>query len=295
MLPNLIVPGMTKSGTTALWRMFSKHPEFSVSVEKECRYFTRHLRSRIHIKKTNDYSTKYFFDGFSSLNEYISSFAAYTDSAKWMVDISNDYSFFTDFILDDLVAEYEKQNQELPKILFLVRRPSERVLSQHAHNLRTGVTSDSLDDLLLHNHNIFYMPWTMNYKKILTEYSNIKTWIDREFDCKIIEMHELKEQSKLDNIAGWLSLANPIMPTDEIVSRHISPRGKVSQLLVSKIFMSYSASVFAKRLPKKARIMLRTAAYALLFRRVKSEQKLDLLNEADVEYENLLNLLIDCR
>jgi len=85
------------------------------------------------------------------------------------------------------------------------------------------------------------------------------------------------------------------MQTNEMTSDNITPRSELTQFLVSKILITYNASTLAKRLPKRLRNLLRTATYAFLFKKTENKQKPKLLYDADVEYEKLLDFLVDYR
>lgn len=201
MLPNLIVVGMTKCGTTALHDIFRKSKSVHVPNIKECRYFTHRLRKNEGINK--DYSSIYFNSGVENIQDYKNLF---NPRFKINADISNDYSFFYEDAILEIKKTYEAASQPLPKILFLLKKPSSRILSQYLHNVRIGVESRTLNKALEEVGAKPSSAWTIDYQSMFQEYEGVIRWSEEFNDVKITTWKDLYLNSGLLSLSRWLDI-----------------------------------------------------------------------------------------
>ena len=264
MLPNLIIPGMTKCGTTALWEKMCAHPEFSISKIKESRYFTKDLRKSINFKSYSDYSSNYFFNGFNDNIKFINSFQKIDNKIKWRVDFSNDYSFFAKWSIPAIKKEYFESRCNLPKILFLLREPSKRIRSQVNHNIRNG---DIYIDkpILLNKRNHLDLPWTTNYGQMINEYKSIQIWKDDGFEVKVITMEELSSIEIMKRLSDWLELQKPLEILEKKTSKYLVTKDKNSANIIRFIIKIYNSSIITKNFFRPFKNLVKNILVKILF------------------------------
>lgn len=104
-----------KCGTTALAHILNQHKDISVHIEKEPNWFTK--------RNWND-----------NLNKYHSGFSP---AKKW-IDASTHYSKVPES--DEEVAERIHQYNPNSKIIYIIRQPIDRIVSDYLHLYQRGYT-----------------------------------------------------------------------------------------------------------------------------------------------------------
>jgi hypothetical protein len=123
-LPNLIVIGGLKCGTTSLHHYLSLHPEISMSRPKELNFFVAELNWDLG----RDW------------------YASHFDRAAPVRGESSPH--YTNLPRFAGVAERMRALLEDARILYMVRDPIDRMLSQYVHNVGGGYESRGLDEAL---------------------------------------------------------------------------------------------------------------------------------------------------
>ena len=123
-LPNLIVIGGLKCGTTSLHHYLSLHPEISMSRPKELNFFVAELNWDLG----GDWYASHFDRGAPVRGE---SSPHYTNLPRFAG-----------------VAERMRGLLEDARIVYMVRDPIDRMLSQYVHNVGGGYESRALDEAL---------------------------------------------------------------------------------------------------------------------------------------------------
>jgi len=134
MLPNIVIAGAPRCGTTALFEYLSEHPEVSVSRLKETSYFideeyysSRFLQSKL---------PKYFSH---PLSEYEKFFENSNGGGKVIIEASPDYLYQVDALAS--LAQLKSN----PKVIFILRKPSSRVYSMYKFSQgQLGIISDQM-------------------------------------------------------------------------------------------------------------------------------------------------------
>ena len=127
-IPNFVVIGAAKSGTTSLHGWLSQHPQIFVPRQKELHFFAAPwLRENCH----GPGDTRVLQDLATTRDEYL---AHYRDAAGYSAigDISP--SYFAWWPSRDAIREH----LGTPRILLLLRDPVEKAFSQYTHLLRDG-------------------------------------------------------------------------------------------------------------------------------------------------------------
>jgi hypothetical protein len=125
-LPNFLVVGAPRTGTTSMYRYLSEHPEVYLPAKKELHYFTHdYLTANSNGPKDKE------FRYCQTLDEYKVFFQRVPSGAKAVGDISPSYLFFPQCIprIKDLLGENVK-------IMIMLRNPIERTFSNYLHMVR---------------------------------------------------------------------------------------------------------------------------------------------------------------
>lgn len=158
-VPFYFMPGVTKSATTWLWKVFIEHPEVCTSHQLDrINFFS------LHYQKGFDWYGAHF---------------NFQSSHKLFLDPTPEY------IKDPLAPERISRFRPDAKFIFTLRNPIERALSLWWHQKRKGRINYDFDDLFLRK-NIgsfmlydewiisgFYMHWIDQYLKLFPA-ENIK-------------------------------------------------------------------------------------------------------------------------
>jgi hypothetical protein len=122
-LPNFLIIGAAKSGTSALYTYVKQHPEIFMSTPKELRYFSY---TGPH---SPDIDRSYLHEGVTILNEYESYFNGVVDE-RIIGEASPMYLYI------DGTAERIKEIIPNVKMLAIIRNPVDRAFSAYTHALR---------------------------------------------------------------------------------------------------------------------------------------------------------------
>jgi hypothetical protein len=124
MLPNLIIIGAQKCGTSALHHYLGLHPEISMSEEKELNFF---------LEDKNWPLGRAWYE------------SNFTGQARIYGEASPDYTNYPTF-----GGVPERMHALVPdaKLIYMVRHPIERIVSQYMHNRWSGVETRSIDEAI---------------------------------------------------------------------------------------------------------------------------------------------------
>jgi hypothetical protein len=138
-LPNFIVIGAPKSGTTSLYFYLKQHPDVFLPVRKELHYFSYALvRENLHGPGDRDVLNWLC----SNKQDYCSHYAA-VKTEKMVGEISPSYLYYSQ------VSERIRSELGDIKIIAMLRNPVEKAFSQYMHLVREGRESLSFYDALM--------------------------------------------------------------------------------------------------------------------------------------------------
>ena len=123
-LPNLIIGGCHKSGTTSLFNYLKDHPEVSFGIKKEIHYFTP-LRYGGEVPDPAIYED--FFRNSSK-------------ETKYLIDASPSYLYGEARLVSNMFELLES-----PRVIFIFRNPTERFVSFVKKRILEGTLSHDLD------------------------------------------------------------------------------------------------------------------------------------------------------
>lgn len=126
MLPNFLVIGAMKAGTTSLWQYLRGHPDVFMPEQKEIQFFSEHEWWR-----GLDWYEQLFDPAgtASAIGEASPSYTRYPHSAEAADRIAK--------VLPDA------------KLLYVIRQPVDRIVSQYRHETSLGTEDRAIDDAVL--------------------------------------------------------------------------------------------------------------------------------------------------
>lgn len=175
-LPNFLIVGAAKCGTTSLYYYLKEHPEIFLSNKKELRF----LSSMPGNFKgpgddlVNNTITK-------SFSEYIKNFSE-AKSEKVIGDVSPDYLYYY-----KISIENAKKYLDNPRIIIILRNPIDRAFSQYLHFLRDGRECLSFEESLeaAEKRKEDNWEWAWQYLEVGFYYKQVKAYIDNFSEVKI--------------------------------------------------------------------------------------------------------------
>ena len=179
-LPDFIIVGVSRSGTTSIYRALIQHPNIFFSYRKEPFFFN------------GPYFQNYSEDkcAIGTIDEYIRLFAE--ASGKMIGEASTTYLYSFETVIPNLKKIYGIKYKDI-KIIIMLRNPAERAFSHYKSYVRD--TRESLDfeeaikaDMIERRREILsgydYVGFGMYYKQVkafLEHFSNAKVFIYEDF------------------------------------------------------------------------------------------------------------------
>jgi hypothetical protein len=136
-LPNFLIIGAAKSGTTALYQFLLEHPEIYMSPDKEPHYFALSRKTITFTGPGSDYLNSRI----RTLSEYERLFADVTNE-RAVGEASTQYLYFPWTALNI--------RHHLPdvKLIAILRNPVDRAYSAYLHRVKRGLEQLSFEDAL---------------------------------------------------------------------------------------------------------------------------------------------------
>jgi hypothetical protein len=131
MLPDFLVIGAQRSGTSSLYRYLGWHPDVLSPLRKETEYFTRE-----YVRGEGWYRAHFPLDARAALRARLRSSTSVTFEAT------------PDYLFHPLTPERAAHLLPDAKLVVLLRDPVERAFSHYRHMVRLGFETLSFDDAL---------------------------------------------------------------------------------------------------------------------------------------------------
>jgi hypothetical protein len=186
-LPNFIIGGAMKSGTSSMHAMLAQHPDIFIPTE-EIGFFDidniiEHYDFSFYDKKSRQWTTqdmntntKLLWDWYSSKFEM--------GAGKILGEDS------TSYLTSKFAAQRIGYQDKEIKLIFMLRQPSKRAYSNYHHLIRSGIIAHSFEDVLQYHPNLVLR--RSLYKDQLEAYYR---FIPKE-NIKIVVFEDLIENSK---------------------------------------------------------------------------------------------------
>lgn len=229
MLPNFIIAGTTRSGTTSLYHYLMQHPKIDFPKLKEPRYFSS-LNLELPQNGPGDFSVD---------KKLILSFEEYKQLYSniqniYVGDASSEYLYH-----HDVAAEKIKEKLGDIAVIIILRNPIERAYSAY-NNLVRDVREDQtfekaldLEDERIQNN--WDMMW--HYKKVGLYYEQVKTYLDVFSTVKIYCFEEFIQNpnSILKNIFDLFNIdSNTSVDVNTKYSHSGKAKNRLMELLTSR-------------------------------------------------------------
>lgn len=185
-LPNFLVVGASKSGTTSLYHYLKQHPDIFLSdKQKEGRYFSQMEGNYNGPGDSNvDLTITRSFDDYKTL------FSGY-NGEKAVGDISPEYLYF----YEKAIPQIKKDLNDEVKIVIILRSPVERAFSGYLHFKRDRRETLSFEEGLEmeQERKANNWIWAWQYKNSGLFFKQVKAYSDNFKNVKIIVFDDFKE------------------------------------------------------------------------------------------------------
>lgn len=256
-LPDFMLVGAAKSGTTTLYRILAGHPElFFPPSEKEPFYFcfageeprTLNEASKDRVVwQTPDY-----------LELYRSA-----PSGALCGDASTSYLYKHDVVIPHMKKLYGERYKEV-KIMVILRNPVDRAYSHYTYLVRNGFEELSFEEAIKPEiiESRKNERWGFDYLEYGSYAEQVEHYLSEFPDCRIFLMDDLKDKQKLINeITAYLGVAHLEVDKEFTANPSGIPKSRflVDQLRKNKVMKwavnQLSESVKHKVLNKRDQMM----------------------------------------
>ena len=248
MLPNFLIIGASKCGTTALYHYLKQHPEISFSSLKEPKYFSS-INTEFPHNGVGDISVDKH--AIRSLEEYKRLFSSIEN--KRVGEASPDTIYFH----NTTTHQIKKDLGDIP-IIIMLREPVKRAFSAFMYlkrdsrenlNFREGLFAET--ERLKNNWDFIW-----GYKRCGMYYDQVKAFMDNFSNVKVVLQENLKNEpfTVLKDIYSFLAV-DTTFQTNVSISYNESgiPNNPLSKFLLSRnnIISTGTREIMKKVIPRK--------------------------------------------
>lgn len=243
-LPNFLIIGAAKSGTTALYEYLSQHPQIYMSPVKEPHFFSLGSKSGKKIK-------------FNNIEEYQELFKDVSEE-RAIGEASPSYLYFPE--------TYQRIQQSIPqtKLIAILRHPVDRAYSNFLHNQFLGweKIEDFSETLEAEKTRYGNRRWgyAFYYKDCGFYYSQLKRYFDNfpQNQIKVYLYDDLQKDSQrlMQNIFAFLEVDSSFCPALS-VKHNVSGVGKNKALHEFLLKTNPIKSILKPLVPGKLRTQIK--------------------------------------
>ncbi|MGB1206899.1 MAG: sulfotransferase family protein [Chitinophagales bacterium] len=245
-MPDFLVVGAAKSGTSSLHYYLQAHPQiFMPKSVKETLFF-------FLVNRPNHIDRQQHPHAVDNLKDYIALFEEATDE-QVLGEATPHYLGYADECISNIKAQYP--NYERVKIIIVLRNPVEKVISQYKMlRDRLGVEPLSLSDALAaeeeRRKNPKYVS-SFNYVESSRYAHQVKAYLDNFPNTKIFFYDDLKAKPRqfLTNILDFLEVDSGFVPQnlEQVYNQAaLKPKSKVAHFLKKNVYEPILQSSFLK-------------------------------------------------
>lgn len=187
LLPNLLIAGSAKCGTSSLHNYLAQHPEIFMSKKKEPRFITSQC-GLLPLNGPKDHRVEKWI---------VKSYAEYCDLFKE----ADGFNIIGESSADNLYFYKKtipviKQYLGDPKIILVLRNPVKRAFSAYQHMVRDDRESMSFEDGLNHEQERVDNNWELiyHYRSVSRYYEPVKAYLENFSNVKVILNEDLAKQ-----------------------------------------------------------------------------------------------------
>ena len=250
-LPNFLIVGAAKSGTTSLHAYLSRHPDVLMSTPKEPKYFSNKINT---ISFSGEGDIEAYNNIVKSKTEYENLFKSEKDFI-----IKGESSADSLYYFKKVIPLIKKELKE-PYILILLRNPIQRAFSAYSHLIRDERETNSFEEGLIKESKRKELGYEFiwYYKDAGLYYNQVKSYKENFKNCKVILFDDLKKDSQLvvDDICDFLKLTKFKIKKDKVYNISGIPKKNLQTFLYNKFikkrsFLRKVAGMFLKENQKK--------------------------------------------
>lgn len=237
-LPNFLIVGAAKSGTTSLYKYLADHPQVYLSPVKEPLFFVLDSYKNISRNDPRHSVADKKAARMASLEDYLWLFENVSDDHKAIGEASAPYLYHYEMAIRGI-----KKHLGDPKIIIILRNPIERAFSSYNHLVREGVETSSFEEFLRSEEKRKRENWdVLNYPVDLgMYYEQVKAYKNNFSQVKVILLDDLKSDSlkTIQELCIFLGVSNDFSPdTSVIFNKSDSVRSSyIADLIYSDHFL----------------------------------------------------------
>lgn len=255
-LPNFIVAGFPKCGSTSLHYYFNEHPEIFMPPQKELHYFTYDILKELNAGKGDKESKKFHI---GTYKEYK---ACYKEANGEIAigDVSPSYANYA-----AAIPKIDRTLGSSVKIIIVVRDPIERAYSNYLHLVREDREQLCFYEALLQEKkrklegysDFWYYTFNSLYAEKIERLKNHFT------DVLVVTFEDFvsNKEERIKEIYGFLEVRSDFLPNN--LDTQYNPGGVYKQNAITKfIFRQSKLKSFVKRVipltPSLKKVKLKT-------------------------------------
>lgn len=234
MMPNFLVIGCPKAGTTSLYHYLSEHPEIYMSAIKEPHFFALEGKSK-YFKGPRDDLGYLTVNGVEDISVYQSLFDG-VEKETVMGEASTMYLYFTG------TANRIKYHLPHIKLIAILRHPVERAYSHYLHLVRDGREHLPFSQAILQEENRINHNWSpvFFYRKVGLYAEQLKPYFElfspSQIKIFLYDDWKLDNHTVLSEICSYLGVSDYSINNQEIYNRfNYVPKNKlINKFLVQE-------------------------------------------------------------
>jgi hypothetical protein len=195
--PNVVIGGVPKAGTTALYDYLSKRDDFYFPVHKEPYFFSHHKQSLNHL---NPYIRGLIINDIPKYNKLYNGSA----NGQFRGDASTCYLYHSKRVITNLHELVSKDS--FPKFLFIIRNPVDRALSHYTYSAMKGIEKRSIQDAMFSPDASVRggaLDWDGDYVGASMYGERLRDFFNASISVKVVVFEELFNESTLKEIVEF--------------------------------------------------------------------------------------------
>jgi len=274
-LPDFLIVGAAKSGTTSIYNYLKEHPEIFLPDKKEPWFFS-------FMDDPQNFESPDPLNGIvSDISEYEKLFEPASDK-QIIGEASPSYLYTYKTAIENIKEVYGEKHKKL-KIVIMLRNPADRAFSQYMHfkeNLQEplsfwqAIDPETIRKRLNNNWNIFY-----DYIGFGMYYKQVEAYLNAFEQVKIISFEDFKNNTEqvVKDLIQFLGANENILPSNVNKKYNVSRVIRTDTLSPIYRFLLFGDNKIKKSLanmlPEKARDKLEKMIRKILSKRKKLSKK----------------------
>lgn len=215
-LPNFLIVGAAKSGTTSLYYYLKEHPQVFLSPVKEPKFITSQFL-KFPLKGVGDPTEKDIIKNFEDYKKLFDN----VENEIAIGEASPDNLYFYELAIPTI-----KKYLNTPKIIIILRNPVERAFSAYLYLVRDNREYLSFEEALNEEQNRKNNNWSFiwYYKEVGLYYNQVKAYMENFPQVKVFLYEDLKNKPKqlLRELFEFLEVDTSFIPSNLNVRYNVS-------------------------------------------------------------------------